>query len=110
MRFPEFKVMLPDQRSPTFYRGPQNEAVIDDLVYEPDFPPHLIIHSRDDTVVPISQSELLTAQLDQSQVPYQVYYFDEASHYLLSPGGESREIYDLVINFLAEQYEQVTIE
>ena len=65
-------------------------------------PPTLVIHSRDDKVVPIDQSELLVTQLSAAGVPHEVYYFDKASHYLLSPLGESRAIYDLALEFLEE--------
>ena len=68
----------------------------------PDFPPILIIHSRDDEVVPIDQSDLLVAALAEAGVPHQAHYFDGASHYLLSPGGEALEIYDLTLSFLAD--------
>ncbi|MEM7032972.1 MAG: carboxypeptidase regulatory-like domain-containing protein [Chloroflexota bacterium] len=91
---------LPDRQPLRYWEGSSIYHV------QPDFPPHLIIHSRDDAVVPISQSELLTEQLVQAQVTHQTHYFDEASHYLLSAGGESREIYDLAVNFLAEQYDR----
>jgi SAM-dependent methyltransferase len=40
MREPEFRRSLPKESSSALYRGPQNDAVIDDLNYEPDFPPH----------------------------------------------------------------------
>jgi dipeptidyl aminopeptidase/acylaminoacyl peptidase len=69
---------------------------------QPDFPPILIIHSRDDEVVPIDQSDLLVAALAEAGVPHQAHYFDGASHYLLSPGGEALEIYDLTLSFLAD--------
>ena len=38
--FPEFRRELPEQSSPALYQGPHNELVIDDLNYQPDFPPH----------------------------------------------------------------------
>jgi 2-polyprenyl-3-methyl-5-hydroxy-6-metoxy-1,4-benzoquinol methylase len=40
IRFPEFTSVLPEERSAAHYDGLQNEAIIDDLTYEPDFPPH----------------------------------------------------------------------
>ena len=38
--YPEFRRDLPEQSSTAIYRGPQNDIVIDDLTYKPDFPPH----------------------------------------------------------------------
>ena len=67
-----------------------------------NLPPILIIHSRSDEVVPVDQSDLLVAGLVEAGVPHQIHYFDEASHYLLSPSGESLEIYELTRSFLAE--------
>ena len=69
---------------------------------QPNFPPILVIHSRDDEVVPIDQSDLLTESLIEAGVPHQTHYFNEASHYLLSPSGEALEIYDITLAFLAE--------
>ena len=38
--YPEFQRVLPKEKSAATYRGPQDDAVIDDETYEPDFPPH----------------------------------------------------------------------
>lgn len=86
---------LPDREPLRYWEGSSIFHV------QPNFPPHLIIHSRSDEVVPISQSDLLVEQLNREGIAHDAFYFDEASHYLLSPGGESREIYDLTIEFLA---------
>jgi 2-polyprenyl-3-methyl-5-hydroxy-6-metoxy-1,4-benzoquinol methylase len=40
INYAEYKQDLPEPDSEAFYRGPQNDAVIDDLTFEPDFPPH----------------------------------------------------------------------
>ena len=40
MRYPEFHTNLPEESSSAEYRGPQNDVVINDKKYEPDFPPH----------------------------------------------------------------------
>lgn len=40
MRYPEFQQVLPQESSSAVYRGPQDDVIIDDLIYQPDFPPH----------------------------------------------------------------------
>jgi dipeptidyl aminopeptidase/acylaminoacyl peptidase len=69
----------------------------------PDYPPVLLVHSRDDPVVPFQQSEQLAAALEGAGVPYELHVFEGAGHYLLSPGGEAQAIYDLTMRFLDER-------
>jgi 2-polyprenyl-3-methyl-5-hydroxy-6-metoxy-1,4-benzoquinol methylase len=38
--YPEFRRELPGEPSAAVYRGPQDDVVIDDVNYKPDFPPH----------------------------------------------------------------------
>lgn len=66
----------------------------------PNFPPLSVIHSRSDEVVPYQQSELLVTQLETSGLTYEAHFFDGASHYLLAEDGDSREIYQVAVDFL----------
>jgi dipeptidyl aminopeptidase/acylaminoacyl peptidase len=66
----------------------------------PDFPPVLLLHSRDDPVVPYQQSEQLAAALAAAGVPHDLHVFATAGHYLLSEGGEAEAIYRLSLDFL----------
>ncbi|MGH2368462.1 MAG: alpha/beta hydrolase family protein, partial [Chloroflexota bacterium] len=68
-----------------------------------DQPPTAIIHSRKDEVVPVQQSEFLAAMLAQVGAPHELHIFDEASHYLLSEGGDALAIYQITLDFLARQ-------
>jgi dipeptidyl aminopeptidase/acylaminoacyl peptidase len=67
----------------------------------PDLPPLLLMHSRGDEVVPYSQSERLAAALAAARVPHRLQLFDGASHYLLSEAGESTQVYEWTLAFLA---------
>jgi acetyl esterase/lipase len=82
-------------------RQPELYAYISDLYHiESGSPPLLLIHSRTDEVVPVDQTELLVEALAYYGVPYQVHYFDGASHYLMSAGGEAQAIFDVTLEFL----------
>ncbi len=72
----------------------------------PNYPPMLLVHSRDDPVVPFQQSEQLANALEAVGVPHELYVFDGAGHYLLSPGGEAEAIYELTVRFLDERLRQ----
>ena len=69
-----------------------------------DFPPLAILHSRSDEVVPYQQSELLAANLAQVGAPYEVHFFDGASHYLLAENADedTLKIYRITLDFLAK--------
>ena len=66
-------------------------------------PPTLLIHSRQDDVVPYQQSELLARMLTEEGVPNELHLLDGGSHYLLSQEGDARAIYDLTLRFLRER-------
>ena len=66
-----------------------------------DWPPALLVHSRDDPVVPYQQSEQLAAALAAADVPHDLHVFETAGHYLLSEGTEAEAIYRLTLDFLA---------
>jgi acetyl esterase/lipase len=65
-------------------------------------PPTLLMHSRNDEIVPFQQSEQLAADLTRLSVPHEAYFFDGLSHYLLAdqPSAELTELYDLTRAFL----------
>ncbi len=65
-------------------------------------PPLLLVHSRADEIVPYPQSTLLAEQLDAVGVPYELHFFDGASHYLLEGDSDALQIYELTLRFLAE--------
>lgn len=65
-------------------------------------PPMLLMHSRNDEIVPFQQSEQLAANLERLGVPHEAHFFDGLSHYLLAdrPSAELTELYDLTLAFL----------
>ncbi|HXI16797.1 MAG TPA: prolyl oligopeptidase family serine peptidase [Chloroflexota bacterium] len=66
----------------------------------PKAPPHLLIHSRSDDVVPYQQSELLARSLAGAGVPHELHLMDGGSHYLLSNETEARLVQELTLEFL----------
>ncbi|HET7768796.1 MAG TPA: carboxypeptidase regulatory-like domain-containing protein [Chloroflexota bacterium] len=65
-------------------------------------PPTLLVHSRQDDVVPYQQSELLARTLGEEGVMHELHVLDGGSHYLLSAEREARGIYELTLRFLGE--------
>lgn len=65
-------------------------------------PPMLLMHSRNDQIVPFQQSEQLVADLARLGVPNEAHFFDGLSHYLLAdqPSAELTELYEITITFL----------
>jgi dipeptidyl aminopeptidase/acylaminoacyl peptidase len=65
-------------------------------------PPMLLMHSRNDEIVPFQQSEQLVSDLTRLGVPHEAHFFDGLSHYLLAdrPSAELTELYDLTLDFL----------
>jgi hypothetical protein len=68
----------------------------------PGLPPMLLMHSRNDQIVPFQQSEQLSADLTRLGVPNEAHFFDGLSHYLLAdrPSAELTELYNLTLAFL----------
>ena len=56
-------------------------------------------------MVPYQQSELLAANLAEVGAPYEVHFFDGASHYLLAEDADEAtlNIYQITLDFLARQ-------
>jgi pimeloyl-ACP methyl ester carboxylesterase len=65
-------------------------------------PPLLLVHSRADEIVPYPQSTLLAEQLEAVGVPYELHFFEGASHYLLEGDSDALQIYELTLRFLRE--------
>jgi acetyl esterase/lipase len=65
-------------------------------------PPMLLMHSRNDEIVPFQQSEQLDADLAGLGVPHEAHFFDGLSHYLLAdqPSEELTTLYDMTLAFL----------
>jgi len=65
-------------------------------------PPILLMHSRNDEIVPFQQSEQLAADLTRLGVPNEVHFFDGLSHYLLAdrPSAELTTLYEITLTFL----------
>jgi pimeloyl-ACP methyl ester carboxylesterase len=68
----------------------------------PDLPPLLLMHSRNDEIVPFQQSEILARELDRLGVEYEAYFFDGLPHYLLADDYSKKldELYTLTRDFL----------
>lgn len=68
----------------------------------PDLPPILLMHSRNDEVVPFQQTERLAADLDRLGVAYEAHFFDGMSHYLLAdrPSADLTTLYAITTDFL----------
>jgi dipeptidyl aminopeptidase/acylaminoacyl peptidase len=62
----------------------------------------LLMHSRNDEIVPFQQSEQLAADLARLGVPHEAHFFNGLSHYLLAdqPSAELTTLYDLTLAFL----------
>jgi hypothetical protein len=65
-------------------------------------PPMLLMHSRNDAIVPYQQSEQLAADLALLGVSSEAHFFDGMSHYLLAdqPSKELTDLYDITLSFL----------
>jgi acetyl esterase/lipase len=73
-----------------------------------DLPPVLLMHSRDDDIVPFQQSEILARELEQAGILYEAFFFDGMSHYLLAdePSEQLDQLYEMTITFLDEVMQQ----
>lgn len=76
-------------------------------VYTPQaMPPTLLLHTRNDAVIPIAQSYEYAAALKAAGVPVRTYYFADDSHYL-QVGADtplaSRRVFWQVLAFLDER-------
>ena len=77
---PQYELVIPALGLPDLYPLPF-------LRYSPIYvagalPPTLIIHTDADRVIPISQARELEAALQAADVPVEVFYYADVSHYL----------------------------
>jgi dipeptidyl aminopeptidase/acylaminoacyl peptidase len=72
-----------------------------------DWPPLLLMHSRDDEIVPFQQTELFAAELEQAGTEYEAYFFDGMPHYLLADEYSAKldRLYTITIDFLESRTE-----
>lgn len=86
----------PDTRPEVYWRYSAAYHLRDDM------PPILLMHSRQDEIIPYQQSEILAAALTSAGVQHEDYFFDGMKHYLLAtePSPELTRMYDLTLAFL----------
>jgi acetyl esterase/lipase len=104
---PQYELLIPAL-------GPPNLYPLLFLRYSPVYtaaqlPPTLIIHTDADKVTPIDQAYQLEAALKAANVPLEVYYYKDVSHYLqigddLTEAGQ--EMYYLILDF-AQRYQSL---
>jgi dipeptidyl aminopeptidase/acylaminoacyl peptidase len=87
---------FPDREAPRYWRYSGAYHV------QRGMPPALLVHSRQDDVVPFQQSELLARMLGEEGVVYELHLLDGGSHYLLSAEEDARGIYEVTLRFLKE--------
>jgi hypothetical protein len=70
---------------------------------EPDWPPILLMHSRQDEIVPFEQSQVFVEDLEQAGVDVESYFFTGMRHYLRAdqPSEELDRLYTITLDFLA---------
>ncbi len=89
--------------------APFDPALASPVTYvSPDDPPFLLVHGDSDTLVPLSQSEILLAKLEEAGVPAELAVVTNAGHGL-SPTGAGpvwpprQEIVQTVVDFFRTQ-------
>ena len=104
---PQYKLLIPALGAPNLY--PLLFLRYSPVYTAAQLPPTLIIHTTADKVTPINQAYQLEAALKAANVPTEVFYYEDVSHYLqigddLTPAGQ--EMYYLILNF-AQQYQSL---
>lgn len=85
--------------------APFDPALASPVTYvSPDDPPFLFVHGDRDTLVPLSQSEIMVARLQEAGVPAQLIVVANAQHGLAPSGGAPisptrPEITQMVVDF-----------
>lgn len=97
---PDYELLIPALGAPNLY--PLLFLRYSPVYTAAQLPPTLIIHTAADKVTPIDQAYQLEAALKAANVPLEVYYYEDVSHYLqigddLSPAGQ--EMYHLILDF-----------
>jgi len=77
------------------------------LGYSPAFfakhlPPTLVVHTTADEVIPPDQAERLAAALDEAGVPYELFLYEDTTHYLdqVNVTPDTAELYRRLTEFL----------
>jgi acetyl esterase/lipase len=104
---PDFELLIPALGAPNLY--PLQFLRYSPVYTAAQLPPTLIIHTAADKVTPIDQAYQLEAALNAADVPVEVFYYDDVSHYLqigddLSEAGQ--EMYHLILDF-ARRYQSL---
>lgn len=69
--------------------------------------PVLIIHGRNDRIVPVQQSITLKSKLDSLTIPNEIYLMDSVDHSFIYATREQRDSVQLLItNFVVKNYKQ----
>jgi acetyl esterase/lipase len=104
---PDFELLIPALGAPNLY--PLQFLRYSPVYTAAQLPPTLIIHTAADKVTPIDQAYQLEAALKAADVPVEVFYYEDVSHYLqigddLSEAGQ--EMYHLILDF-ARRYQSL---
>ena len=104
---PQYELFIPALGAPNLY--PLTFLRYSPVYTASQLPPTLIIHTASDLVTPIDQAYQLEAALKETNVPMQVFYYEDVSHYLqigddLTEAG--KEMYNLIIDF-AQEYQSL---
>lgn len=69
-------------------------------------PPVLMIHGREDQIVPVAQTEELQLALDSAGVVHETHLLDGVDHgFIFATGGQSRLIQDWITTFVTDHYQ-----
>lgn len=98
---PEYEFLIPALGRPNLH--PLNFLRYSPIYTAQQLPPTLIIHTDIDRIVPISQAYELEEALRVADVPVEVFYYEDVSHYLqidenMSSAGE--EMFYLIADFV----------
>lgn len=97
---PQYEFLIPALGLPNLY--PLDFLRFSPVYTAAQLPPTLIIHTDVDHVIPIDQAYQLEAALRANQVPVEVYYYKDVSHYLQideNMSDQGREMFYRVLTF-----------
>mgnify|MGYP001000194810 CR=1 FL=1 len=97
---PQYEFLIPALGLPNLY--PLDFLRFSPVYTAAQLPPTLIIHTDVDHVIPIDQAYQLEAALHANQVPVEVYYYKDVSHYLQIDENmteQGREMFYRVLTF-----------
>jgi acetyl esterase/lipase len=105
---PQFEMLIPALGAPNLY--PLLFMRYSPVYTAAQLPPTLIIHTDADKVTPIDQAYQLETALKAANVPVEVFYYEDVSHYLqigddLTEAGQ--QMYQLILTF-AQRYQSLS--